>query len=78
MDSTSGSEYDLKEKYYYGTDLVYGDMLDMVGEKVKPIRKITVLPDEDKFELAKHLQSSTVGTSLQISKFLHVDIVTQN
>ena len=50
----------------------------MVGEKVKPIRKITVLPDEDKFELAKHLQSSTVGTSLQISKFLHVDIVTQN
>ena len=78
MDSTSGSEYDLKEKYYYGTDLVYRDMLDMVGEKVKPIRKITVLPDEDKFELAKHLQSSTVGTSLQISKFLHVDIVTQN
>lgn len=78
MDSTSGSEYDLREKYYYGTDLVYKDMLDMVGEKVKPIRKITVLSDEDKFEFAKHLQSKTVATGQQISKFLHMDTVTRN
>lgn len=78
MDATSGNEYDLKEKYYCGMDVVYNDMLDIAGEKVSPIRKITVLPDEEKFELAQHIQSRTVGTSQQISKFLHMNIVAQN
>jgi len=78
MDSTSGSEYDLKEKYYYGTDIVYKDMLEMVGEKVKPVRQVTVLPDEEKFEFAQHLQDRTFGTSQQISKFLHMNIVARN
>ena len=78
MDSTSGSEYDLKEKFFNGTDMVYKDMLDMVREKVKPIRRVTILPDEEKFEFARHLQSKTMGTSLQISKFLHMDIVARN
>lgn len=78
MDSTSGSEYDLKEKFFYGTDMVYKDMLDIVREKVKPIRRVTILPDEEKFEFARHLQDRTFGTSQQISKFLHMNIVARN
>lgn len=75
MDSTSGSEYDIKEKYYYGTDLIYEDMMEVVRGNVMPVRKVTVVPDEDKFEIARLLHCRTQGSVIQISKFLHINVV---
>lgn len=75
MNSTSGSEYDIKEKYSYGTDLVYRDMLKVVGDKVRPARRVTVMTEDMKFEMAGVLRGRTKGDVVQISKFLHMKIV---
>lgn len=76
MRSTAGNEYDIKEKYYHGTDKVYEEMIDYVENilQIKPVRKVTVLSMDDKFAIAKQLQKATMASSMQISKFLHMNI----
>lgn len=75
MKSTAGSDYDIKEKYHPGTDLIYQDMLEAVGDlMVSPLRSVTVMPDDMKFELAGHLRYRTGASDMQISKFLHMKL----
>lgn len=75
MKSTAGSDYDIKEMYNSGTDLVYHDMLKVVGDlRVTPLRAVTVMSADMKFELAEHLKCKTNASDLQISKFLHMKI----
>ena len=76
MRSSAGNEYDIKEKYYLGTDAVYGEMANIVENtlNIKPVRRITTFNLDDKFAIAKLLQKSTMASTLQISKFLHMKI----
>ena len=79
MRSTAGNEYDIKEKYYHGTDKVYEEMIDFVENilHIKPVRQVTVLNIDNKFAIAKQLQKATMASTLQISKFLHMNILKQ-
>lgn len=74
MRSTAGSDYDIKEKFYHGSDTVYFEMAEFVenGLGIKPVRLITTSCDDYKFEVAKQLQKATMASSLQIAKFLHM------
>ena len=76
MRSSAGNEYDIKEKYYLGTDAVYGEMVNVVENtlNIKPVRRITTFNLDDKFAIAKLLHKSTMASTLQISKFLHMKI----
>lgn len=75
MKSTAGSDYDIKEMYNSGTDLIYQDMLEVVEDlRVSPLRTVTAMPADMKFELAGHLKSRTNASDVQISKFLHMKI----
>ena len=51
-------------------------MIDYVENilQIKPVRKVTVLSMDDKFAIAKQLQKATMASSMQISKFLHMNI----
>jgi REP element-mobilizing transposase RayT len=73
MKSTAGSDYDIKEKFYYGSDTVYDEMSNFVENilQIKPVRLVTTLNDDAKFEVAKQLQKATMASTQQISKFLH-------
>ena len=42
---------------------------------IKPARLVTTLSTDTKFEVAKQLQAATMGTTVQISKFLHMKIM---
>ena len=76
MKSTAGSEYDIKEKFYYGSDTVYDEMSNYVENilQIKPVRLVTTLKDDVKFEVAKQLQKATMASTQQISKFLHLKV----
>ena len=76
MRSTAGSDHDIKEKYYAGSDCVYRDMLKVVRDEMHmlPARKVIVLDKDLKFDAALLLQRKTFASSLQISKFLHMKI----
>lgn len=75
MKSTAGSDYDIKEMYNSGTDLIYQDMLEVVDDLMAgPLRTVTIMPADMKFELAGHLKSRTNASDVQISKFLHMKI----
>lgn len=77
MKSTAGNEYDIKEKYYQGSDKVYDEMIEYVEKvmNIKPARLITAFSADRKFEIAKQLQRATKGSTMQISKFVHLKIL---
>ena len=77
MKSTAGSDHDIKEKYYAGSDCVYRDMLKVVRDEMRlqPARKVIVLNKDLKFDAALLLQRKTTATTMQISKFLHMKIL---
>ena len=77
MRSSAGSEYDIKEKYFHGSDKVYDEMTDYVESvlNIKPARLVTTLSTDTKFEVARQLQVATMSTTAQISKFLHMKII---
>lgn len=74
MRSTAGNDYDIKEKFYQGSDKVYFEMVKLIDNvlHIKPVRLITTCSDNYKFEVARLLQRATMANSLQISKFLHM------
>ena len=80
MKSTSGSEYEIKEKFYLGSDKVYEKMIKYVKEilDIKPVRLITTLNIDVKFEIAKQLQKATMCSSIQLAKFLHMKFNDEN
>ena len=79
MRSTAGSDHDIKEKYYAGSDCIYRDMLKVVRDEMRlqPARKVIVLNKDLKFDAALLLQRKTRATSMQISKFLHMQILSE-
>ena len=79
MRSTAGSDHDIKEKYYVGSDGIYRDMLKVVRDEMhlQPARKVIVLNKDLKFDLALLLQRKTSATTMQISKFLHMKILSE-
>ena len=74
MHSTSGSEYDIAERIYAGSDQVYLEMIKYVSSvlKIHPVRNVTVLPDNDKLRLASLLKTYTGATHFEVCKFLHI------
>lgn len=78
MHSTSGAEYDIKEHYSTESNLVYDDMAKVVrasfGEMGQgaQVRKVTMLPEEEKFMMAQKLQKYTSASVRQIEKFLNI------
>lgn len=79
MKSTSGSEYDIKERFYSGSDVCYREMMDLLkSEQVGDVygldsqmRRVTVLPAEEKAYVAELLQRYTSASPGRIRKFLH-------
>lgn len=78
MHSTSGAEYDIKEKYSPESGLVYYDMAKIVQKSVSEtcqgtqVRKVTMLHKKDKFLMARKLQKNTSASVRQIEKFLNM------
>ena len=73
MKSTAGNEYDIKEKFYSGSDRIYDEMIRVVRENagIVPVRRVTVLKDDLKLEIAGMLHQMTTASKFQLSKFLH-------
>lgn len=76
MKSTSGSEYDIKEVYYSGSDAVYDEMVRYVADdmEVVPARSVLTKSTDDKIKIANALRKHTSATMQQISKFLHLGL----
>ena len=76
MKSTSGSEYDIKELYYSGSDAVYDEMVRHVveGMGIIPARSVVTKTVDEKFQIANALRKHTSATMVQISKFLHLSL----
>ena len=78
MHSTSGAEYDIKEHYSPESNRVYDDMAKVVRASFceagcgAQVRKVTMLPEEEKFMMAQKLQKYTSASVRQIEKFLNM------
>lgn len=74
MRSTVGGEYDIKEVFHAGSDVIYDEMAEFVSKEyhISPVRKVTVLPDEVRLEIAAQLRIRFSASVYQISKFLHL------
>lgn len=75
MKSSSGSDHDIKEKYWPGSDVIYHDMIRYIKEtkEIRQVRSITQLPQTEKQELAYELKKVFGATDVQLSKFLHIE-----
>lgn len=76
MRSTAGSDYDIREKYYAGSDTVYRDMIAFVRSKVdvSPVRSVIVLNVEEKMKMVGMMRSSIDASMSQLAKFMHLKI----
>ncbi len=77
MKASTGSDYDIREKITPHSDLVYDRMIEVVSREagVIPVRKVVVLPVEQKVELARKIQCAVPTAKLyQICKFLHLNV----
>ena len=74
MHSTAGSEYDLAEKWYSNSDLIYMAMSSYISEKLNvwPVRNVVQLPFDQKMLLASELKLRTGATDYEVNKFLHL------
>ena len=74
MHSTAGSEYDLAEKWYSKSDVIYMKMVSYVRENLKiwPVRNILKLSFEQKSLLAADLKIKTGASDYEVNKFLHL------
>ena len=76
VNSNTGSEYDIKEEYNHFSDVEYYKMKKLLTAKgIIPIRGATMLSENDKWDLLKYLQLNTSADLRQISKFLHIHIL---
>lgn len=75
MQSTTGSEYDLKEYTDKSSDVIYQEMIRSISENIAGMcRKVIILPVDMKRELFRYLKTYTGATSVQIRKFLHMKV----
>ena len=75
MSSTAGSDYDIKEIYYSGSDSVYQDMIDVVRRdcQIIPVKSVVMLPIGQKLAVAELLRKKTNASKIQLTKFLHIE-----
>lgn len=76
MRSTAGSDYDIREKYYAGSDTVYREMLAFMRSSadVTPVRRAIVLSDEEKMEMVGRMRPCIDASMSQFAKFMHLKI----
>lgn len=74
MKSSSGSDYDVKETYWPGSDQIYRDMAKYLKEVkgMKQVRSVIQLPEEEKMLMAEELKHRFGATEVQVGKFLHM------
>ncbi len=74
MHSTTGSEYDINERFYSGSDQVYMNMIRFVRDvlNLNPVRQVTVMRQGQKMKLAELLRHKTGASSYQIRRFLQM------
>lgn len=74
MHNNTGSEHDLKERNDRSSHVIFKDMLAYLGNSMpaNDIRRITVMPEDDKVRLAQKLRSVFPISEWQLSKFLHI------
>ena len=75
MKASSGSDYDIKERVTRHSDLVFDKMKEVVRAetKLETIRKVIMLPIEQKLEMVSKIQNAVPSAELyQICKFLHL------
>ena len=73
-DSSSGSEYDVKETFYPHSDCAYREMMEYLKKEkgMTVTRRVTTLPMDEKISLARELQLHCRASNLQVRKFLHL------
>lgn len=78
MKSTSGNEYDIKEKYHPESGVVYDRISEVVrrsdakSEIRNRTRLVTVMSADEKFNMARLIQRQTGASMWQIAKYLHI------
>lgn len=74
MHNNTGSEHDIKEHNDRASHIVFKDVLAYLGDTTpsNEIRKITVLSESDKCQLARKIRSLFPISEWQICKFLHM------
>lgn len=74
--SNTGSEYDIHEDYDPASDVAYGQMIDFLRSKYGflQVRKVIVLPLDERVSLAKELQKHVPASMKQICRFLHIEL----
>jgi REP element-mobilizing transposase RayT len=74
MCSTAGGEYDIREVFNPGPDVIYEKMESYVhGElHVSPTRRVIAMPMEAKLEIAGLLSGKFAASGYELSKFLHL------
>ena len=72
INSNTGNEYDIKEETYRNSDRAYGEMIKWVENSgiVKQVKKVVLLPQEEKTDLKRKLMNETSADEWQVSKFL--------
>ena len=75
MHCSTGSEYDIVEKWYSKSDRIYNDMVMYVKSHLNltKVREVTVLPVLQKRKLMADLMRCTGATHFEVCKFLHMD-----
>ena len=74
------SEYDIKEKYSPESGAVYDDMIRVLRENLGQntqtvqVRKVTMLPMDEKVVIAQMLKRHTTATPRQLEKFLNMEV----
>lgn len=74
MDSNTGSEYEIKEHYENSSHIPFREILKELEISTDPdeIRKITVLPDEEKINIYRWIKQHFSLDDWMIRKFLHM------
>ena len=79
INANTGSEYEVKEKYYLHSDREYHGIIKYMRELNKNghVRDVIMLPVDKKVELYRSLRFHTDANPLQIKKFLHLPLDVQ-
>ena len=74
MHNNTGSEHDLKEHNDRASHVVFKDVLTYLRDSMpaNEIRKITVMSESDKYQLARKIRSVFPISDWQVCKFLHM------
>lgn len=74
VNSNTGSEYDIRETFHYGSDVAYRELISYIRKKlqISPVRSVTTGPDEERMSLAVSLHQHTCASISQIFRFLHL------